>query len=147
MERADYFFGHVQINDCWDWTGTHTKDNYGRFWDGSRMVMAHRWVYEHLTQTVIGELTIDHRCTNTLCVNPDHMEPVTDAVNRARGGARFAATIAQERRTHCKRGHAFTPENTKVQGTKERVCRTCANMKRREWYRRTKAYPNVVCVA
>jgi hypothetical protein len=28
---------------------------------------------------------LDHTCKNTLCINPDHLEPVTTAVNTQRG--------------------------------------------------------------
>jgi hypothetical protein len=48
------------------------------------------------------------------CVNPWHLEPVPQAVNSAR------AT-----RTHCKRGHLFTPESVYRNRQGGRQCRTC----------------------
>lgn len=117
------FFGLVEVNDCWEWKGRQTPDGYGRFWNGSKLVMAHRWVYEHLTQTELGELTIDHLCKNRLCENPDHMEPVTDEENRRRGGCRFASRIAQQRRTHCKRDlTTSSPRRTQSSEASMNVC-------------------------
>lgn len=33
------------------------------------------------------------------------------------------------RRTHCRRGHAFTPENTRLETTGSRRCRTCLKIR------------------
>ena len=35
---------------------------------------------------------------------------------------------AQARQTHCKRGHEFSPENTRIDRKGGRVCRACATM-------------------
>lgn len=35
---------------------------------------------------------------------------------------------------HCKRGHEFTPENTKINSKGARVCITCRRIKKREGY-------------
>ena len=34
--------------------------------------------------------------------------------------------------THCKRGHEFTPENTRISDGR-RVCRTCVKLRMRDW--------------
>lgn len=44
---------------------------------------AHRAVYEHLTQTKLGKLTLDHVCRVRHCVNSDHMRPLTRQENSA----------------------------------------------------------------
>lgn len=41
-------------------------------------------------------------------------------------------------KTHCPRGHAYTPENTRVEGWR-RICVTCARANSRAVYRRLKA--------
>jgi hypothetical protein len=70
-------------------------------------------------------MTLDHGCKNVLCVNPDHLEVVTRAVNSSR------AVKANREKTHCARGHEYDAENTihKIQrhGAKHRVCKTCRN--------------------
>ena len=47
-----------------------------------------------------------------------------------------------ERKTHCKVGHEFTPENTymafsKTRGIAHRQCRTCKNSRNKECYEAT----------
>jgi hypothetical protein len=47
----------------------------------------------------------------------------------ALGGA--ASGAKQQQRTHCSRGHEFTPENTRITPEGWRNCRTCHRMKMR----------------
>lgn len=42
-------------------------------------------------------------------------------------------------KTHCKRGHEFTPENTRIRTTGFRNCRTCYNKQRRDKRAKEKA--------
>lgn len=83
----DKFLARVQMfcDDadctCWHWLGTQSsKWNYPRFYidQDTGYVLAHRWAYEHYVGPIPDGLTIDHLCRNTLCVNPAHMEPVTN---------------------------------------------------------------------
>ena len=107
---------------CWQWTGVPTTTgSYGSFSIRGKLYKAHRVAYSLL----IGDtaLELDHLCRNRLCVNPDHLQPVTTQINVLRG---YNPAGLQARKTHCKRGHAFTPENTiwKANG-KWRKCRAC----------------------
>ena len=81
--------------DCWLWTGyiqpNRNGIGYGRFWDGTRLpsgspkyVTAHRFAYERLIGPIPDGLLIDHKCINTLCVNPAHLEPVSNKRNLER---------------------------------------------------------------
>lgn len=56
----------------------------------------------------------------------------------ARRGAAISAGHARNRkvRSHCKRGHELTWENTEVNGSGYAVCRACHNLSRREAYAR-----------
>lgn len=71
-------------------------------------------------------LGLDHLCRVRRCVNPAHLEPVTDRVNILRGQAPSAVNAAK---THCIRGHPFNSVNTywftETNGTRGRQCRTC----------------------
>lgn len=73
---------------CVMWIGGQTKGQghtqpYGRFWDGEKMVLAHRWSAEHIHGFEIDGLQVDHCCPagpSTLCVH--HIKPEPAAVNR-----------------------------------------------------------------
>ncbi len=75
----------VILDGCWEWTAWITDKGYGQFQYGGRMMGAHRFSY----QLVKGEIlhTIDHLCRNRRCVNPNHLEDVTQKENVRRGGA------------------------------------------------------------
>ena len=72
---------------CWNWDGyTKTRRGltYGYAYDGGHQ-LAHRWVYAKMGFMVPDGLELDHLCSNTLCVNPNHLEPVAHMVNMQRG--------------------------------------------------------------
>lgn len=80
--RAERFWSKVAITpSCWLWMATRGPLGYGQFHDGTRLVYAHRWAYEALVGPIPEGLVIDHLCTTPPCVNPVHLEPVTQAVN------------------------------------------------------------------
>jgi len=58
---------------CWVWTATTNKKGYGRFWNGERLVGAHRWAYERYVGPVPEGHMVLHRCDNPPCVRPDHL--------------------------------------------------------------------------
>lgn len=110
----------VAENGCWEWQGSLDRYGYGRIWVNQKWVIAHRYFFKahkgHLPSC------LDHLCRNRACVNPDHLEPVTNKVNVLRG-ENFAAKNA--RKTHCKNGHPYSKENTWFRKTGARVCREC----------------------
>lgn len=109
---------------CWMWMGGLTHDGYGRFRSGptgAPMTGAHRFAYEQLVGPIPEGLVIDHVCRTRACVNPGHMEVVTPGENTLRGESIQAKNA---RKTHCIRGHEFTPENTIVR-SRGRGCRAC----------------------
>lgn len=108
---------------CWLWSGTTYLGGYGRFTTETRSQQAaHRWAYEHYRGPVPSGLQLDHLCRVRCCVNPDHLEAVTARVNTLRGRGRTSQNAAK---THCVRGHEFTPENTRILVTGKRNCREC----------------------
>lgn len=76
---------------CWEWMGATNQYGYGAFTirlnHNERLQMgSHRIAYELSMGHPIPEgLSIDHLCRNTKCVNPQHLEPVTQRVNTLRG--------------------------------------------------------------
>lgn len=118
-------FSHCEIqpNGCWLWTGATERNGYGLFTGPAghpvaKMTVAHRWSYYAMRGPIPDGMELDHLCNVRGCINPAHLEPVTKAENARR---------RSERQTHCKWGHEFTPENTRIKaGTQNhRICRIC----------------------
>ena len=114
----------VTESGCWIWTGEITSDGYGRFRLRQKYISVHRFVYEFLKGPIPVDLVPDHLCRVRCCCNPDHIELVTGRENTLRGET-IAGGFAK--RTHCNKGHEFTPENTIMRGDwpSARRCRTC----------------------
>lgn len=115
---------------CWEWSGTQNGRGYGFFAIGTRYVQVHRYAYEKLRGPIPEGLTIDHLCMNKLCVNPDHLEPVTIGENVRRAQRAHGIGVAV---SHCPQGHAYTTENTYIEPKGSRSCRTCRVERTREW--------------
>jgi hypothetical protein len=86
------------------------------------MIYAHRLAYQLLVGPIPEGLVIDHLCRNPPCQNPAHMECVTHRENTLRGASPHAMNA---RKTHCKRGHEFTFQNTYVDAKGCRSCLAC----------------------
>lgn len=120
-------------DECWEWTGAQDSNGYGHMRDGARTVKAHRFSYETAVGPIPGGLEIDHLCRNRLCVNPDHLEPVTDRENWIRGNQPGAIVV---RSGVCQKGHSM--EDAIIRPNGHRRCRTCRNEWKREAYRQEK---------
>lgn len=112
----------VAPTGCWIWEASRNQYGYGQFYFAGQPRKAHRLAYEWAMGEIPVGLEIDHLCKVRECVNPAHLEPVTHRENLLRGDTFQAANAAK---THCKRGHEFSPENTRVVAGRWRKCRTC----------------------
>lgn len=85
----------VQDNDCWAWTGS-TSDGYPVLNYRGKSIGIHRAVIEAKLGKTLGSQAAHHTCANTICVNPDHLQPVTHRDNVAEMLARqsYLARIA-----------------------------------------------------
>jgi HNH endonuclease len=112
----------VDANGCWRWTLVKNRDGYGRIGMVGGQKMAHRMSYEAFRGDIPDGLTIDHLCRVRDCVNPEHLEPVTQRDNVLRGDGLPAR---QARQTSCLRGHPFDEANTYWTPPGGRACRAC----------------------
>lgn len=78
------------VNECWVWYGhiTKRKDRkglgYGRFQSNGKSMLAHRFSYAiHTKETLQPYEPVHHKCGNTLCVNPKHLQKTTSHANTA----------------------------------------------------------------
>lgn len=116
-----------RLSGCKHWLSTLHDAGYGLFSlalpnGGRKMIRAHRYAYQLKHGLIPNKMDLDHLCRVRTCVNTDHLEPVTGAVNTLRGEG-FSAVNA--RKTHCPEGHPLTGKNL-VFGTRgSRQCRTC----------------------
>lgn len=98
---------------CWEWQAAKfAGGGYALLAIDGTPRHAHRVAYELLVGPITEGLVIDHLCCVAHCVNPDHLQQVTQEENRRRQA---------ERQTHCKHGHPLSGENLAL----VRVCRTC----------------------
>lgn len=125
----------IQENGCWDWVGAKSG-RYGTIYRSGKNLWAHRYVFEMIRGST-GSVGLDHLCRNPSCVNPDHLEPVSQRINILRGDSPPAR---QARRTHCLRGHPLSRENVWMAGKNrtKRQCRLCAKIRQRARYHRIK---------
>lgn len=119
------FWTKVRVGDgdeCWLWVAARCREGYGRFnADDAQLpsTLAHRIAYTWLVGPIPADMTLDHLCRNTSCVNPDHLEVVTASENSRR------AIPWNTGKTHCIHGHPFDQVNTYVAVDGRRSCRAC----------------------
>lgn len=126
-------------NGCWLWTGALFRNGYGEVHFEKKQRLAHRVVYQLIVGPIPDDLQIDHLCRVRSCVNPSHMELVTQEVNIQRG----LTGDHQRRKTHCPKGHPYDEANTYIYPSGRRagwreckICRT-SNMKNRPGRRKS----------
>ena len=83
-ERFMNYIIKDENNGCWNWRASKDPENYGIFSFKSKQYRAHRWSYQRWVGELIPGMHIDHLCNNTSCVNPEHLEQVTERENQLR---------------------------------------------------------------
>jgi hypothetical protein len=116
MEKVRYDGG------CWIFTAAKDPNGYGRFGGGK---LAHRVAYKLLAGGIPDGMALDHLCRTPACINPLHLEPVTQAENVRRGKDGNAWRKAK---THCPKGHEYTAENVRLRPGNRRECRECGRI-------------------
>jgi hypothetical protein len=119
--EEERFWPKVEKTDtCWLWRGSHTNLGYGQFRSNGRNVLAHRWSYAKAKGEIPAGLNLDHLCRTPACVNPDHLEAVTQMVNLRRG--------KRCRSMYCRHGHKLPAPTVLPNGGQKRRCVVCRKM-------------------
>jgi hypothetical protein len=122
---------------CWVWSGATNRKGYGVYIFRGKYVGAHRVAWTLFRGPIPDGLFVLHRCDNPPCLNPDHLflgthnDNMIDMVLKGRGPVRTF-------KTHCKYGHEFTPQNTRITPGR-RDCRACWNRRQKDYYAKVKA--------
>ena len=88
---ADRFWQKVAVapdaESCWLWAGTKTKGGYGVIANDRKRQYAHRVSYQINVGPIPPTSVIDHKCHNPACVNPNHLQAVSQKQNCENLGA------------------------------------------------------------
>lgn len=129
---------------------------------GQRMIRGRRrvWSYDRIGRPIVSLSRNNEKCTKQVCrlvieafVGPcprgmecchNDGDPTNNHVSNLRWDTRSNniydavrhGTHQMSSKTHCKRGHEFTPENTYIQSGGGRVCRECRRKRVREHMRK-----------
>jgi hypothetical protein len=113
--------------DCWIWTASTSGKGYGYFYSGpGRSSRAHRFAYEELVGEIPEGMQIDHLCRQRLCVNPGHLEVVTNSENQRRGENGILKTA-------CANGHPWTAVNVYHRPSGAAYCAICHRERARRY--------------
>jgi hypothetical protein len=138
QSTSDRFWSKVRKTDaCWLWKPSKSLSDYGQFNAEGKSWRAHRYSYEQIKGPIPAGLVLDHLCRTPACVNPDHLEAVTDRVNCHRG---LGPPGVNSRKTECDRGHALSGDNLILESDGHRRCRECKRLREKRRLR-TRSQP------
>lgn len=125
------------LTPCWVWGGRTDRKGYGMTHlvgaERVKGIRVHRYVYQDYKGPIDQKDDLHHLCEIKRCCNPDHLEKVDHLEHPIGRQGEWAKA-----KTHCPKGHEYTPENTMVvnirdgNGTRQtRACRKCKYISKR----------------
>lgn len=121
------FNKRMKVSPCLTWPGSLSNEGYAIKKIKGKQYSVHKTVYEVLVEKVPQGLVLDHLCRNRACINPFHLEIVTNKENVLRGIS-FAA-VNSKKKVCEKRGHPF---DANING--RRVCHECKRIEAKIYY-------------
>lgn len=122
---------------CWPWLGGLSGQGYGHIArpNETKEGYAHRYIFEKTHGTIPKDMTVDHRCANTLCCNPAHLQLLTLRQNiQRRKPSMKRAGYRLQRCPHRVDG-ILPDEFLYVSPNGSRYCRVCQSKRYVEWQR------------
>ena len=133
---ADRLLSKHEVADsgCWMWTAARSAAGYGQLRVDGRTIYAHRASYEVYVGPIAEGMQIDHLCRERACINPSHLQVVTNRENTLRGDCGRINAKRMLAKTESSNGHPYTEANTytrRVRGRTHRDCRACGRERMR----------------
>lgn len=125
----------VTESGCRVWQGVVNKKGYGETSFESMHWMTHRLAYVLEIGPIPPDMFVCHTCDTPACCEPSHFFLGDNTANMRDMAAKGRHYLGN--RTHCPKGHEFTPENTGIHdynGKRGRVCRACTRERQRREY-------------
>ncbi len=121
LDRFNEKWESVPESGCWIWIAACDSSGYGAIGVNYSMKGAHRVSYELFIRAIPDGMQLDHVCRVRCCVNPNHLESVTQLENVRRGNSgKFYAD-----KTHCPQGHPYSGDNLCIEKGGGRRCKIC----------------------
>ena len=122
-----------EVTGCWLWLGYTDKNGYARL----NSENAHRVFYVEHVGPVPDGFDVDHLCKRRNCVNPAHLEAVTEQENLDR--ITRTVTYQGKRFDICSEGHPLIGDNLRIYNRADRAqsrrgCAICIRAKARAKY-------------
>jgi HNH endonuclease len=114
---------------CWQWTGSKSR-GYGNITVNGRTHWVHRVAYEEFIGPIPSGHHVHHWCLNPLCINPAHLRCLVEHEHYT---AEHDAGLAQRSKTHCRNGHPYDTENTRLCKDGSRICKICQRQNLEQW--------------
>jgi hypothetical protein len=101
MTAKERFLAKVNIvsptlDSCWEWTGAYFLTGYPAFWINGKTAHGNRVSYTLFVGPIPEGMVVRHKCDNSKCVRPSHLETGTirdNLLDRSKRGRLVRAAL------------------------------------------------------